>query len=84
MAAAAPDSERTVFEPAAVEREQMEVIAQAAAGVIRAEHPRLDVGLQAGKLQRRPGGREKFLGIERLDRGGDLGEIEFGGAKLAR
>ncbi len=43
--------ERAAFETAAVEREQVEMIAQAARGVVGAEDPGFDVGLQAGQLE---------------------------------
>ena len=45
--------QRSVFQAAAIEREQMEMIAQAARGVIGAEDPGFDVGFQAGQLRNR-------------------------------
>src|SRR5580704_8229379 len=75
--------ERSIFEAAAVEREKVEMIAETARGVIRAEHPRLDCGFQTG--QREGGGLrdESFAGVESFEGGGNFREIDFGSAEFA-
>ena len=64
--------ERAVFQAAAVERQEMEMIAEAARGVIGAEDPGLDVGLETRKLDCDAGGRQDFAGVQSFERGSEL------------
>ena len=76
--------QRTGFETAAVEREQMEVIAQAARGVVGREDPGVDIGFEAGQ---RFAGAFRDTSASRAFRVSSavriFGGVDLGGAKLA-
>ncbi len=75
-------------ETTAVEREQVEMIAQAARGVIGCEDPGVHVGFEAGKrfarAFRRHIGNERLARVQGFESRGDVGGVDLGGAKLAR
>ncbi len=75
--------QRMGLEAAAVEREQMEVIAQAARGVIGREDPGVHIGFEAGKGIGRSFRNERFACVQSFKRRANLGGVDLGGAKLA-
>ena len=75
--------QRMGLETAAVEREQVEVIAQAARGVIGSEDPGVDIGFEAGKGIGRAFRNECLARVQSFERGANLGGVDLGGAKLA-
>jgi hypothetical protein len=79
----------TVGEAASIEREQPEMIAQGAVGVIEGEDPVFEIGAEiAGAVvfareQRQIGGVEHLARAKLFDGGGDFGGVHFGDAELA-
>ncbi len=78
-----------VGQAAAIEREQAEVIAQGAVGVIEAEDPVFEVGAEIaralifGSEQRQIGGVEHLARAKLFDGRVDFGGVHFGDAELA-
>ena len=84
------DGGGAVGEAAAIEREQLEVIAQGAVGVIVGEDPVFEFGADEARAgaffageQRQVGGEEHFARAEVFEGAGDFGGLHFGDAELA-
>ncbi len=81
------DGRVTSGEPAAIERMQVEVLAQNAVGVIGAEDPVVEFGENPAfgfglREERGVGGDEDFARTDAFERAGQVGEIEFRGAEF--
>ena len=80
---------RPVGQAASIERQQAEVIAQGAVGVIEAEDPVFEVGAEIARAlifggeQRQIGGVEDLARAKLFDGGVDFGGVHFGDAELA-
>ncbi len=78
-----------VGQAAAIEREQMEMVAQRAVGVIEAEDPVFEFGAQITRAlliareQWQFGGEQHFARAKLLDGGRDVGGIHFRDAEFA-
>ena len=83
------DGRGPVGQAASIEREQAEVIAQGAVGVIEGEDPVFEIGAEIARAlilggeQRQFGGVQHLARAKLLDGGGDFGGVHFGDAELA-
>ena len=84
------DGGGAVGEAAAIEREQIEVIAQRAVGVIVGEDPVFEFGAHEARAgaffageQGQVGGKEHFARAQVFERAGDFGGLDLGDAEFA-
>ena len=61
----------------------MEMVAQAAGGVVCAEDPGFDLGAEGLERKFGVGGNERFARGQGLEARAQVGEVEFGGAEFA-